>query len=170
MQIKNYVTYQDEQKVLYQQVLVMSATIETIYPDYIDWYQRVFLTGLKRGERALIVATNRKHLVGCALVKKTPDESKICTLFVHPDHRGKGIGTQLMKASLSYLGPHPLLTVSEQNLAQFQPLLNKFNFHLDGQAKRGKHMEYYFNDRKRRLIKTGLIPVLLQRIKQLTQR
>jgi len=112
-------------------------------------------------------------LAGCVLIKKTEEEKKICTLFVHPDYRKQGLGGKLMEQTLSELGEHPLITVSDRNIAQLAPLLRKKGFHLSAVKKgayRPEDTEYYFNDKKADAIKDGLIPVLIQRMNKLRQR
>ncbi len=150
MQINTFSSYHPEHEALYQEMLDMTSVIT--YPGHEKWYRETFLPGLKKGERMYVVATDDGgKLAGCVLIKNTADEKKICTLFVDPDFRKRGVARELMEASLKELGEHPLITVSSRNLNQLNPLLKHFRFHLSAsrQGAYGKgDTEYYFNDRK----------------------
>ncbi|MBQ3696154.1 MAG: GNAT family N-acetyltransferase [Alphaproteobacteria bacterium] len=168
MQIKSYFGYHEEHKGLYRTLFTMTQPVGEVYDNYADWFKRVFVPGLKKGERGYIVAKEEKgKVVGCALLKDTPNEKKICTLFVRSDWRGRGVGTELMKSCLKALGPKPLLTVSHKNFPQFKPLLQRFGFELSSKRRVKDRIEYCFNDQRAEVIERGLIPVLIQRIRQL---
>ena len=168
MQIKSYFGYHKEHRGLYRTLFVMTQPVGEVYDNYADWYKKTFIPGLKNGERGYIVAKEDKgQVIGCALLKNTADEKKICTLFVRSDWRGRGVGTELMKSSLQILGPRPLLTVSQKNIAQFRPLLQRFGFELSAKKRVKDRIEYHFNDQRAEVIKKGLIPVLIERMKQL---
>lgn len=148
-------------------------SINDTYSGHTDWYKNVFLPGLKKGERIYVVAQDEnENLAGCVLIKNTNDEKKICTLFVSPLFRKQVLATKLMETSLKELGEHPLITVSSKNMAQLKPLLDKMGFHLSGK-RRGvygaKDTEFYFNDKKFDYIRDNLIPVLINRMKQLSR-
>ena len=172
MQIKTFDSFNPRHLKLYEQILDLTRPINDAYPDRIKWFREKFIPGLKKKQRLYIIAQDDNNvLAGCALLKKTEEERKICTFFVSPQFRGNGLGTKLMEHSLKELGQHPLITVSSKNLST--PLLNllkRYDFHLSA-TKRGAYnsqdTEYYFNDPKADAIKNDLIPVLIQRMNQL---
>ena len=171
MQIQTFDSFLPEHRKLYQDVLHLTEPVSEIYPNYPKWFLNTFLPGLKKKERLCVVAQDEtQKLIGCVLVKKTETEKKICTFFVHPDFRRRCVGKQLMIHTLTALGEFPLISVSEKKMAELQPFLLKFGFHLSA-AKKGVYhsdeTEYYFNDKKADAIKNGLIPVLTQRMNQL---
>lgn len=171
MQIQTFDSFHPEHRQLYKDILALTQPVKEIYPDYSEWFLNTFLPGLKKKERLCIVAQDEtQKLIGCVLVKKTPVDKKICTFFVHPDFRRRGVGKQLMIHTLKTLGEFPLISVSEKKMAELQPFLSKCGFHLSA-AKKGIYhsdeTEYYFNDKKADAVKNGLIPVLIQRMKQL---
>ena len=99
MQIKKYTSYQTKHIPLYREILNLTHNAEQTYPGYFKWFHQTFLEGLKKKERMILIAQESQKVVGCILLKKTPDEKKICTFFVHPDFRKQGIGQKLIKAA-----------------------------------------------------------------------
>ena len=170
MQIKTETTFNPLHQRLYQTILKLTMPVQESYPNYQGWYKNTFLEGLKKQERIILVAEEKGQLLGCALLKKTPAEKKLCTLFVRPDLRGQGIGTSLLKRTTEVLGQKPLTSVSEKNMKGVSSLFDRFGFRLSAK-KKGKYLpqntEYYFNDEKAETIQKGLIPVLIQRAKKL---
>ena len=170
MQIKTESTFIPTHQKLYQDILNLTLTIGESYPNYQKWYQETFLEGLKKGERGIITVCDKGKLAGVVLFKKTPAEKKLCTLFVHPDFRKRGIATQLVKATVAELGEKPLISVSEKNFAQVESLFKRMGFYLSAHIK-GAYShdttEYYYNDKKQTVIQNGLIPVLLKRMRHL---
>ena len=131
-------------------ILQVGVSAVSTYPQWREWYRRVFVPGLKRGERKCIVVRDDKDTIaGFALIKKGNEENKICMLYVREAYRHKGVGTQLMQQALQELGPHPVMTVAEPYLEAFRPLLKRFRFSLtceiDGPY-RPNQKEYLFND------------------------
>ena len=174
MQIKTFDSFHPEHASLYAEMLDLIRSFGDAYPESDRWFKETFLSGLKKKERSYIVAWDeQKSLAGYALIKNTPMEKKICTLFVKPSFRRRGIGKQLVNQALSELGEHPLITVSGKNLPLLQPLLKQSGFHLSA-VKRGVYRpdepEYYFNDQPADAVKNGLIPVLMERMRQLNQK
>lgn len=90
---------------------------------------------------------HKNEVLGCALLKKTTEESKICALFVDPSYRGMGLATLLMEKSLATFDKPPLITVSSRNISQLKRLLENFNFELIDTvpgAYKQEDTEYYF--------------------------
>ncbi|MGN0919638.1 MAG: GNAT family N-acetyltransferase [Alphaproteobacteria bacterium] len=172
MQIKIYSSYRPQHQKLYEDILALTSSLKETYPNYTDWYQKVFLPGLKKGERMYIIAKEKEQLAGCALIKKTNEERKICTLFVAPEFRKQGVAKCLIKAAVNKLGKQPLITVSSKNITPLKPLLGKMGFHLSRTKKSAynpKDTEFYFNDEKSEAIQQKLIPLLINRAKQLSK-
>ena len=174
MQIKTFDSFHPEHIPLYDQILTLTQPVNNIYPGRTKWFWEKFIPGLQKKERMYIIAQdNDNTLAGCVLIKRTEEEKKICTLFVHPQFRGQGLGRQLMELTLRELGEHPLITVSSRNLSQLSSLLKQYGFHLSATKKgayNSEDTEYYFNDKKADAIKDKLIPVLVGRMNQLRQR
>lgn len=85
-------------------------------------------------------------------------------------YRRHGIGRKLLAQTIKVLKNYPMISVSDEAMPKMLPLLKEFGFHLSAQKQniyRPHHTEFYFNDTKADAIQNGLIPVLLQRQKQL---
>ena len=128
MQVLIYSAYYKGHEKLYSDIFQLTRPVEGIYPNYRYWYYKTFLEDLKRGNRAYAVAMHHMKLCGCCLMKNTPDEKKICTLFVDPDFRRQGIGTRLVQASFKELGPYPFLTTSLSQVNSFTPFIGRLGF------------------------------------------
>jgi GNAT superfamily N-acetyltransferase len=104
------------------------------YPGFFQWYFNVFQAGIADGDRKIICKKNGRDLSAVALLKKTPEERKICTFYVAPKHRGRQIGTSLMIDALKWLDiEKPLITVCAERYDDILPMLRKFRFELTGQ-------------------------------------
>lgn len=135
----------------YNQVLSTVHSVRDTYPGYPQWFNNKFMYGLKNTtERAYCFAVDGPKLVGVSLLKNTEPEKKICCLFVSPDYRHMGIATKLMQASFALLHTQkPLMTVSNNNLSQIKPLINRFGFELSRKqpsAYRPDLVEYFYNE------------------------
>lgn len=170
MQIKTERSFTSNHYSLYQGIFGLTQSLKHTYPNYEKWYYQTFLKGLKKGERSIIFASDKEQIIGCALIKNTPMEKKLCTLFVDPIYRKRGIGEQLLQASIQELGQNPLVSVSGKNRIFVKSLFSKFNFHLSAIKKaayKADETEYYFNDARADIVQNKLIPALILRRKQL---
>lgn len=115
--------------------------LEKDYPNILEWYNKKVIPGLETGEREIILACKfykmKAHekihfeVLGYVILKKTPNEKKICTFRVDPKYQHIGIGKRLMEASFSFLETRkPMITISEDNVKSFEPLLKRYNFKL----------------------------------------
>lgn len=112
--------------------------LEKEYPNFRDWYLDAVIPGVQDGTRNVYVAYFNDEIVGILIIKDTI-EKKICTLRVAPECRRMGIGTQLMSKAISVLHTtKPLITVSDEHIGEFMPLLNRFDFSL-----RSMYVDYY---------------------------
>lgn len=150
----------------YAQVPHLTRTIADSYDGHFEWLTKKFFPNLKNGTRGYSFAVDYNaeavintgisgsklapYLSGCALLKKEPEEKKICCLFIDPIYRKQGIASQLIKDSFQLLETEkPLMTVSEQNLDQLKPLLKRFGFELTS-VKESVYKpgikEYFYNE------------------------
>ena len=170
MQIKTERSFLPDHQALYESIFCLTRSVEVNYPDYSKWFHQTFLDGLKKGERAIIIAEENGKISGVALIKKTVWEKKLCTLFVCPENRRQGIGQKLLAQVVKELGQKPLTSVSEESVKNILPLFNRFGFRLSARKKgiySADKTEYFFNDEHTESIRDRLIPVLMQRARKL---
>lgn len=150
------------------------------YPDFRRWYLNLFRYdgALNDGREIIFCETVYHQIAGIIILKKTDDESKICTLRVSELFRGEGIGTKLVELGINWLKcEHPLITVSRKLYPQYRNLFRYYGFRQE-EKKWGYYSilnsEYVFNGTlgpRPRIIKTVeaqnlyryLIPGLLKK-------
>jgi ribosomal-protein-alanine N-acetyltransferase len=66
----------------------------------VPWSKRTFKSLLRQPHAALFVAETGESVVGYAAIWFVADEAELGDLAVHPDHRGRGIGSRLLTTSL----------------------------------------------------------------------
>ena len=118
------------------------------YPGFEDWYRSKVLPGIG-SSRWLLKAVLNGKLVGICIVKNDGDEKKICSLRVDVHHRGQGVGSTLVKASIKLLEDcKPVMTVPQEAVQYMRPLLDKFDFEEMGEYTdfyRKGSSEFFFN-------------------------
>ena len=163
---KSSLTYNSDHEGFYGQVAWLTRDILDSYDGHFDWLQNKFFPGLLKNTRGYsfaidseskyVVKTRRLGLLpvytlaGCSLLKNEPDEKKLCCLFVDPTYRGQKIASTLIENSFELLQTNkPVMTVSQQNLAQLQKLIDRYGFELtsvkESVYKPGVK-EYYYNE------------------------
>lgn len=81
------------------------ADLEAIWPIEqlsfpTPWSRGLLASELARGEALYLAATVEEQLVGYLGLWYGADEGHVCTLAVHPDWRGRGVGEALMLCAL----------------------------------------------------------------------
>lgn len=124
--------------------------LENYYPEFGHWYVNTCIPGIVLGSDTMMVARDGSAIVGIALGKKTPQETKLRCVRVRPDYQSKGVGIHLIEKMLRQLGSdRPHCTVAEEMMHQFsRAFVNHFGFDLTrvdkGLYRPGK-LEYVFN-------------------------
>lgn len=107
-------------------------SVAPLYPEFNSWFKNKFLTNFYKGERDILLAHNGDKLCGLSLLKRSPEENKICTFYVMPEFQGKALGSQLMDKSIEYFrGNDVLISVSNERLTELYPVLAAKGFVLD---------------------------------------
>lgn len=125
------------------------SNISALYPNFNNWLQYKFYRPSHESQRKIIIAHNGTVLLGVALLKKSHDENKICTLYTSPFHQGQGIGSQLVDLSLQcFDSPDVLITVAQEKLIELAPILKSKGFICTSSIQgfyRPESTEYFFN-------------------------
>jgi len=124
--------------------------LEQHYPEFDHWFVNRCMPGILIGEDSLILAKQKDRVIGVALGKKTPSETKLRCVRVLPEHQNTGVGLRLIDAMLLELGSDkPHCTVSEEMLHLYsRAFVNHYGFDLSGVEKglyRPGKLEYVFN-------------------------
>lgn len=114
-----------------QQTLRELSGLAREYPGFRNWFIESVLPGLYTNKRYLILRVRSERIVAAAILKKSAQENKICTLWVREDFQGLGLGNELFNQSFDLLKTdHPLMTISSAKLDQFRSLVRKYDFKL----------------------------------------
>ena len=115
----------------FREVAYLLSDVAPFYPNFKEWLFFKFQPEARLGMRDVLLACVDDQIVGLSLLKKTAAERKICTFYVVPSFRGRGLAYDLMDRSISAIGgSDTVITVSEERDAELFPTLNKFGFEL----------------------------------------
>ena len=125
--LKRIRSYNDR---LIRQISCALSLLRNEYPGFHRWFNTTVKAGLPSGRRQIWIAISPKgEMAGVLILKKQPEEKKICTLYVCEQFRNQGIGTLLMNTALQNIGTDtPLATVSSNHIKEYSRLLKKFQF------------------------------------------
>ncbi len=144
--------YNTDDVMYYEQLPRLTEEIGKSYSGHLVWLNTKFLPGLHTKTRGYSFAIDDRTdwLSGCTLLKNEPSEKKLCCLFVDPNYRKLGIASKLVENSFELLRTDkPVMTVSEQNLSQLQPIIKRYGFELtsvkESVYKQGVR-EYFYNE------------------------
>lgn len=123
------------------------------YPGFDFWFWNKVVPEVESGsgEREIIAVNNVSELIGVSILKKTNEESKICTLVVFPQFEKRGYGVKLFDKSFEFLEDRkPLLSVSEKNHHKYKRIFDFYGFELTS-VKNGIYipnkMEFFYNEK-----------------------
>ena len=99
------------------------------YPDYYKWYYQTNLPRIIDGNGEAIFYLDGFQVVGLSMLKKTGDESKICTFLINEDYRKKGFSKLILEDSFAYLGTDkPLITIPKKRLDEFSKIITAYGW------------------------------------------
>lgn len=125
------------------------AGVAGLYPDFRGWFYGKVVPGLRKRERNIIPWMIDGQLAGIAICKRTPAEQKLCTLWVAPEVRARGVAAKLANEAFTWIGTaRPLFTVPEERSSEFAGLVETWSFPkavaYDGLYRTGR-VEFVFN-------------------------
>lgn len=115
------------------------SDLSEVYPNFDEWFFNVVIPDLKlrNGVREIIFSLTNLHgnstpvLSGIAILKKTDNEKKICTIRVHEHFRNLGIGSELFEKCFDFLETRkPVISISENSMEMFKKHIEDFDFEL----------------------------------------
>ena len=111
------------------------------YPNIFHWYYTKVVPNLNKTREIIVAIDESNQIVGFTIVKNE-EEKKICSLYVIPQYRNKGIGTLLLNKAMVVLKMRkPLITVNNKVLDYYLPLFTKLGYNL-----RHTYRDYYVKD------------------------
>lgn len=143
-----------EQSLYYQRIYKFLQHLVWEYPHFKRWYESLFLQdGSIKSTREIIVSGRNGMICGVAILKRTRDEQKICTLRVAPQYQRHGIGKNLMELSFEWLNnDKPLITLHKSRLHNFSSLFDYYGFKLEQETYN------YYNIFSTELSYNGILP------------
>lgn len=99
------------------------------YPNYYKWFYSKNIPRILNGSGEILFTLDCFMIKGIAILKKTEEEKKICTLLVDDPYRNQKLGSKLIEESFRYLETDkPVITIPEKNISQFQHFINIYNW------------------------------------------
>ena len=69
------------------------------------------------------------QIVGLSMLKKSENESKICTFLINEEYRKKGYSKFMLEDSYEYLGTErPLITIPKKRLDEFSKIIDSYGW------------------------------------------
>lgn len=132
--IREYLIYEIGEKAQHK-IYNKLVDLKESYPRFDEWFHNTVYPELTEypEQREIIIVISalgkKKILTGIAILKKTATERKICTIRIHENFRGQGIGTMLFEECFKFLETRlPIITISENREADFAKHIQKFGF------------------------------------------
>lgn len=130
-------------------ILDVFKTMDIKYPNFDDWYGKIFIEVLMEDvRREIILAVDGANVAGILVLKDMDNEKKICNMVVLPKYRKQGVATELFELAFDYLGTRkPMISMSQDLVPSFASLIRKYKFKLtniDYTYNKNK-IEFYYN-------------------------
>ena len=86
-------------------ILDVFKTMDIKYPNFDDWFGKIFVEVLMDNvRREIVLAMDGTTIAGILILKDIDGEKKICNIVVLPDYRKQGVATTLFEMAFEYLG------------------------------------------------------------------
>lgn len=130
-------------------ILDVFKTMDIKYPNFDDWYGKIFVEVLMGNvRREMVLALDGTTIAGILILKDMDGEKKICNIVVLPEYRKQGIATALFEMAFEYLGTQkPMISISQDLVPSFAALIRKYKFKLTNiDYTYSQHkIEFYYN-------------------------
>lgn len=102
----------------YPDVFSRESAVEGVH----EWYAEETMAGeLLQSDAVVHVAERDGTVVGFAHAAWTGDEGDVMRVYVHPDHRGQGVGSALLETAVATLFERDVERVRAMVLAENEP-------------------------------------------------
>ncbi len=119
------------------------------YPEYYKWFYSKNIPRVLNGKGDVIFYLDGLVVAGLSTLKND-SEKKICTFYVNPEYRKKGISKRLLEDSFSYLDTDkPLITIPSSKVEDFSKIIDCYGWVQDGVIDSYNSKEYEFNNIKK---------------------
>ena len=99
------------------------------YPEYYKWYYQKNLPRILAGNGEAIFYLDGFQIVGLTMLKKSENESKICTFLINKEYRKRGFSKLILEDSYEYLGTErPLITIPKKRLDEFSKIIESYGW------------------------------------------
>ena len=113
----------------HRRMLAFLLPLSSDYPHIDLWFTDKVIAGERLGTRHIVSFERDNRLVALGIAKNEDGEKKICTVRVHPNYFGRGLGVRIFDDLLDWLqDDKPALTVSEDKLRLFRRLFDHYGF------------------------------------------
>lgn len=144
----------------YRKVYSALASLNWEYPAFQKWYFEKVYGDISKGKRCMLIKEHNKQIVGVSILKKSEEETKICTFRISKSFQRFGFGQEMLIKSMDILESRkPIITVSEKRMVEFSKLLTNNDFTLY------KEYEHYYNRRTSEFAFNGPISPLVTEAK-----
>lgn len=129
--LSNYLSNKNEFLSIIEEIYNLTSFLEEDYPDYYYWYYEKHIPGIIKGQRDTLFIKDKDNIIALSSIKNTPDEQKLCTIYVKEEYQNIGIGSILIDRSLQILNTDkPYTTLKKYKLEYFKNIINKYNWEL----------------------------------------
>lgn len=155
--LSNLIYDKDNYERLANQIYYLTDHLSSDYPDHYQWFFNKHLPLVGNGEREVLFVRNHENICGIAFLKKTDEENKICTFYVAEHGRNIGIGRNLMKESMEFLGTEtPMITMPSDKVQYFLHFVYKYHWQIT------QIMEDYYVKGNDEVVFNGLLRKILE--------
>ena len=131
---------------LSQEIYDKTSFMAEYYPNYKNWFFEKQIPRVLNGHGEILFVRVKDNIIAVTCLKKEKEEQKICTLYVSKVYRGNHLGTELLAASMCFLGTtKPFITFAETRLPMFQSFIEKYDWKLTEIVHNNYQKELCFN-------------------------
>ena len=119
------------------------------YQNYCNWYYQKNIPRVLDGSGDIIFYLDGFNIVALSVLKKTPEERKICTLLTTEDYRKKGFSKLLLEDSFEFLETDkPLITIPANKIDEFSSIITAYDWKETQKTNEYITEEIIFNSKK----------------------